>query len=71
MRTVLTDDDGHFDEVTLVHMVTLPEMDPVELLELIAVADPQEIAVFVEVPVINDVEVGDSVLETLVVTLTE
>jgi len=71
VRAVLRDDDGHSDEVTLVHIVTLPEMDSVELLELKAVADPLEIEVFVGVPVVNDVKVGDSVSETLVVTLNE
>ncbi len=71
MRAVLRDDDGHSDEVTLVHIVTLSEMDSVELLELKAVADPLEISVFVAVPVVNDVEVGDTVLDTLVVALTE
>ena len=50
----------------LVRIVALPEMDPVELLDLNAVAVAVTFPVFVTVSDIKEVEVGDRVPEALV-----
>ncbi len=71
VRTALTDDDGHFDEVTLVHIVIVPVLDTVEQRVLFEDTVFVEIAESVIVSVAKEDKVGDIVPETLVVALTE
>ena len=66
MRAVLTDDEGHFEEVTLAHMVVVPVLDTVEQRVIFAVTVELVSAVSVIVFVIHEVEVGDRVPEALV-----